>query len=114
MAKRTTITVADVRRMLQGQRALPRQEQQRAVPGTASGREVTTTPTAIPTTAASATVETVETVEQPRAAPFPGYDDMNITEVTQRLSGLPDTEREAVRAYETAGKKRRGVLEALE
>lgn len=46
--------------------------------------------------------------------PFAGYDELNVSEVVQRLEQMDEAEREAVRVYEAATKRRKGVLEALE
>jgi hypothetical protein len=45
--------------------------------------------------------------------PFDGYDALSATVVVERLAGLTDAEKEAVRTYEAAHKARKTVLEAL-
>lgn len=47
------------------------------------------------------------------APPFEGYDALSATQVVERLAGLTDEERAAVRSYEVAHKNRKTVLEAL-
>lgn len=43
--------------------------------------------------------------------PFPGYDDLNVEDVVERLADLSPDELAAVKAYEAAHKNRKGVLE---
>lgn len=45
--------------------------------------------------------------------PWADYDGLSATAIVERLAGLTDAERDAVRAYEAARKNRKTVLEAL-
>lgn len=47
------------------------------------------------------------------APPFEGYDALSAGQVVERLAGLTDEEKAAVRTYEAAHKNRKTVLEAL-
>ena len=51
--------------------------------------------------------------DEPNTAPFEDYDSLNVSEIMARLEGATDEERAAVRAYEAAGKNRKGIVEAL-
>lgn len=55
-------------------------------------------------------VAPVEPVDPP---PFADYDTLNVDAVIERLAGLTDEEKAAVRLYEVAHKNRKTVLEAL-
>jgi hypothetical protein len=45
---------------------------------------------------------------------IPGYDSLSASQVLPRLTGLDRAELEAVRAYESAGRKRRTILNRIE
>lgn len=47
-------------------------------------------------------------------APWPGYEDMNVAQVRDRLTGADPTLRAMVRVYEETHKNRKGVLRATE
>lgn len=55
----------------------------------------------------------IEEQDAPLAEPWEGYADLPVDEVRQRLRPLTLEEREAVRAYESATRQRKGVLNAL-
>jgi len=46
--------------------------------------------------------------------PWPGYDDMTVAQVGERLDGADPALKALVRAYEAAHKGRKGVLRATE
>jgi hypothetical protein len=46
--------------------------------------------------------------------PWDGYHRMTVSEIARQLSAAPVEAAAAVRLYELAGRKRRGVLEAAE
>ena len=46
--------------------------------------------------------------------PWPGYDDLTVEEITDRLSRATDAKAREVRTYERAHKSRTGVVEAAQ
>ncbi len=46
--------------------------------------------------------------------PIPGYDEMNVEEVSKQLEGLSEDELSRVRDYETQNKNRRTVIEQID
>ncbi|WP_226939744.1 hypothetical protein [Janthinobacterium rivuli] len=46
--------------------------------------------------------------------PIAGYQHLTVAQIRDRLGGLSDAQRQHLRAYEAAHKKRKGVLQALQ
>ena len=62
---------------------------------------------------ATGTLSSTQQREEHRS-PLPGYDDLNVDDITGRLATLTPAQLRHLATYEHAHKRRRGVLDAVE